>query len=239
MKALKILATFAFITLFFSLPPSFAESLKADSKILEVTVFPDRALVTRQAQLDLPAGSHEIKLEGLSGLIFEDSVSAKGEGNAKVKLFGARLITSQLTDAQPPRLQELEKQIRELRAQQQSIDSRKKIAKAKEEFLNSIKAASGEQIGKDLVTKQPSVSDAENLLKMLDTQLTSIYESSRNADEEIQALGREIDRLQRELNQLQEEYRRNAQQNTIAVDVEAESSGKFTLQVAYQVPKAS
>src|SRR3989338_3178233 len=76
-----------------------AEVLETESKITEVVVFQDRALVTRQAEVELEPGVASIRLSGLPGTIEEQSITARGEGTAEVVLFGASLKTTQLADS--------------------------------------------------------------------------------------------------------------------------------------------
>ena len=44
----------------------FASDIKTDSKIIEITIYPGAALVTRQAQFDVPAGDHTVLFENYS-----------------------------------------------------------------------------------------------------------------------------------------------------------------------------
>ena len=61
-----------------------AETIDTSSTIVAVTVFPDRALVTRRAELKLAKGVHAVRVSSLPGTIEDESISAKGSGEAKV-----------------------------------------------------------------------------------------------------------------------------------------------------------
>jgi uncharacterized protein (TIGR02231 family) len=236
MKTLKLIAAFFILSVFTN--PASAETLKANSKIDGVVVFSDRALITRSAEVNLSQGSHQIIFENLPGILEPDSISSKGEGEAKVKLFGVRIDTKQLTESQPPRVQEIERQLLGLQARELAIQDSKKIAAAKEEFLMSIKAASSEQIGKDIVTKTPSVPDVQKLLEVLDKELNAAYQINRESDFEMQEIYRKRDQLQRELNEINQNFYQK-QQVSLIVDLEAETNGRFHLTVSYRVPQAS
>ena len=72
----------AFLTLLI-LPRAFAQEQSVDSKITQVVVYPDRALVIRRAEVRLEKGVHALRLDSLPAFIEEDSISAKGEGEPR------------------------------------------------------------------------------------------------------------------------------------------------------------
>ena len=218
-------------------PLAAAETLEPKSNIVAVTVFPDRALVTRQAALTLTKGVHAVTFASLPGTIEAQSISAKGEGEAKVTLFGAKLITTQLEAAQSPRIKDLEEQIRRLEDQRQQLHGMKGILDQEWKFLSSIQAASSEQLGKDIMTKQPSATDLASLMSFLDQQLMAITQKSHQADGQQRDLEDELSRLQRELARLQGEERR--QQTAIVVELEARTAGTLTLEVSYRLSGAT
>lgn len=213
-----------------------AEVLEAPSKITEVVVFGDRALVTRQAEVELAPGAASIRLSGLPGTIEEQSITAKGKGTAKVTLFGASLKTTQLADSASPRVKELEDQIEAFQDRREEIENQKAVFADKKEFLNSIRAASLEQVGKDLITKQPSVSDVASLATFLEKELMTMYQSLHQADLELRDMDEEVNRLERELGELRGSWDRK--ETSIEVDLEAESGGTFVLEVSYRLPGA-
>ncbi|MBI4358468.1 MAG: mucoidy inhibitor MuiA family protein [Candidatus Omnitrophica bacterium] len=210
-----------------------AETLEAPSKIADVTVFPDRALVTRRVQLDLAKGMHEVRIGSLPPTLEEDSLAAKGKGEAKVTLFGARLVTTQLEVPQPARIREIAEELKKLKDREQALKDRKAVLNEKREFLASIKAASTEQIGKEIVTQHPSIADVAELLNLLDRELSSVYLENEKADIELRDLGEQMDRLNREWNELSGGWRKA--ETAILVDLEAEEAGSFTLEVSYRL----
>ncbi len=226
-----------FLAGFFLCAAAHAETVQADSKISKVVVYDDRALVTRSAELQLTLGSHEVIFSGLPGSLEPDSISAKGEGQAKVKLFGARIVTQQLEDSQSPRVKELETKMESLRDKQAAQDATEKILQEKWDFLASIRAAQGTQIGKDLVTRQPMADEIQKLSLFLDQEFLSVTQKRSELQMDRRSVSKEIDQVQRELNQLQQQ---NVKwQQSIAVDLEAANAGGFRLEVSYRVPGAS
>ena len=217
--------------------PCAAEMLEAESRITAVTVFPDRAGVTRTATLDLEPGAHTVEIGPLPSQLEPQSVTVKGAGRAEVTLYGVRLATRQLETAQDPKVQTLEEQIRQAERRQRQLQILKRTLEQEREYLSSIQAASSEQIGKDLITKSPSASDAAALLTFLDEGLLKVAERDQAADDELEAVARQLDKLRRELAELTQG--RFRQETTALVDLEARKGGAFTLELSYRTPGAS
>ena len=68
--------------------PSFAAEFTADSALRAVTVYTNRAALTRRAVVDIPAGAHTVVFENLPANLMPDSLRAEGEAEASVT-FGA------------------------------------------------------------------------------------------------------------------------------------------------------
>ncbi len=217
--------------------PCAADVIEADSRVAAVTVFPDRAGVTRSAALHLPKGEHVIKIAPLPGAVEPDSVTARGLGQAEVTIYGVRLAVTQLETGQDPKVKALEEGIRNAMRRQQQLRKLKEVLGQERAYLASIKAASSEQIGKDLITKSPSASDAAALLNFMDEAYLKNFERDQKADEELQERAEELDRLQRELAELTQGRLR--QETAILVDVGVRDAGTFRLDVSYRVPGAS
>lgn len=214
-----------------------ADTIEAESRIVAVTVFPDRAGVTRQADLRLPQGAHTVKLSPLPSQVEPDSVMAKGIGEAKVTLYGVRVVTTQLPTPQDPKVKNLEEEIRKIRRRLQQLSHTTQVLEQERKYLTSIQAASSEQIGKDLITKSPSATDAASLLAFLDEALLKNFERDHTAAIQYEELAQQLDALQRELATLAQG--RLQQETAILLDLEAREAGPFQLQVAYRIPGAT
>ena len=67
----------------------YAQGLVVDSKINQVTVYTQGALVSRSAILKLTAGPQTIVFDDIIPQIDENSLRVSGEGSAQVKILGA------------------------------------------------------------------------------------------------------------------------------------------------------
>lgn len=217
--------------------PCAADTVQAESRITAVTVFADRAGVTRVARVTLPRGTTTLRVAPLPSHVDPASVTAKGVGEADVTLYGVRLVTTQLETPQDPRAKALEEDLRMARQRQQRLETLKQVLAREREYLDSIRAASSEQIGKDLITKSPSAADAESILAFLDAAYLKNLDRQQEAEMSLEELARHLDKLRRELAELAQG--RHQQETAILVDLEAHQAGPFTLEVSYRLPGAT
>ena len=66
--------------------PLRAAGLEADSRITAVTVFPDRAQVTRLIEVPLPQGDTTVVVSGLPASLLGDSLRVEGAGSTRLRL---------------------------------------------------------------------------------------------------------------------------------------------------------
>lgn len=210
-----------------------AQDIKTISRVTEVTVYPGAALVTRQAQIDLPIGDHTLFLEDIVPYIDENTLTVKGKGSAQVKIFGASIKTDHLTQSSNERVKLLESQIESLDDQMLVERSRQENLKKQREYLESVKLFSAGQITKDLVTKTPAVADLEQVGAYIAKGFSDLSIQAEDIRLKLRVLERQKDALTRQLQEL------NSQQGhvkrSIAVDVEVLQPGGLSLAVSYLV----
>ena len=71
--------------------PAPAAVFSPHSRVTEVTVYRDGALVTREAHLTLPAGDHPIKLTEIPAVADPDSVRVTGTGTGGMSIGGVEV----------------------------------------------------------------------------------------------------------------------------------------------------
>lgn len=217
--------------------PVFSEVITADSHIEKVTVYADRAQVTRLAKVSLKPGSQEVVFEGLPGTLEPQSISTSGRGKAKVKLYGAKIKTEQLAETQSEARKNLEMQLEKLQDERRILEGERQVLEQKQQFLNSIRASSLEQLGKDLVTKSPSPQDVKGIADYLEVELANYYQKVAENNLKTRELDKEINRIAREMGQVGGGS--SMQKTRIAVDLDAETAGDFEIELRYRVPGAS
>ena len=91
-----------------------AADVELASKIDRVTVFPDAAVVTRMAALNLPAGASALVLRGLPASLDPASIRVEGEGSSGFAIGGID-VRATPGEAKPVIDAELERRLKALR----------------------------------------------------------------------------------------------------------------------------
>ncbi|WP_447751305.1 mucoidy inhibitor MuiA family protein [Pseudomonas nicosulfuronedens] len=169
----------------FASPLLYAAPQVVDSRISAVTVYTDRAIVTRTAQLQLPAGQHEIALEQLPYRIDDSSLQASIAASANATLLDVSSAVQVAERSSDNRLQQLDEQLREIQRQEREITDRGAVLENQKQFLADIQAGSTKP-GKDQPI--PAIEELKNLLQLSESNLERILSEQRKLDQQAEAL---------------------------------------------------
>ena len=99
-----------------------------DAPIKEVTVYADRALVTRQGSTSLEAGEHELRVNNLPQLL-RDSLRTAGRGPQGTRILNVDIATA--FHSRPP-----ENELETLRRELELLQQNKQLLEARQGALN-------------------------------------------------------------------------------------------------------
>ena len=217
-----------FLSLFFVL---FLISLNAvESKITSVTVYSDRAQITRSATTYLTKGEHKILFDELPQSIEQNSIQANGKGNAIIRdvTFKTEQF-AQITDESKKALND------ELLAlQDDKITYNDKKSQAQDE----------KRVVKDILTKLTSTTektekvelDPEKWIKMVEfyrSKQETLDKEIRETDKFVRDINAEIDKIKREIREMgQQAYK---YKNMVEVLVDVQKEGNLKLDLSYIV----
>lgn len=205
--------------------------------INEVTVYQDRALVTRNASLSLKPGSYLIALEHLPVLLQDDSVRVEGSGSARVTIAGIEVKRRFLEQSAEKRAKEIEGEIRTLERKTGAIDARQSGLSAQKAFLESIRVAWSERISKELAIGKPTAAELLDAAAFVANGVAKADDQSRELDVEKRLLREKIDALRRQLQETVGSRRKETK--TVEVALEVTKAGSFSLNLSGMVTKAT
>jgi uncharacterized protein (TIGR02231 family) len=218
------------LTIFAAISMLHAADLKPDAAISAVTVYADRAEVTRHAKVRLEAGTHVLTFDNLPAATDLNSVRANGTGAfTLVDIRGETIQTvdipndkvRQLTD----RLRLLERQKEELTRAVQRVATRKE---ALDKILGRLTSAGKDSPNPDLdPTKWSGFVDYHaGKLAALDEEALALVDKQRDN-------AKDADQVRRELAELRGSGQRT--RNVARVTVEAKGAVDATLNLSYIV----
>ncbi|GCE13376.1 mucoidy inhibitor MuiA family protein [Tengunoibacter tsumagoiensis] len=206
-----------------------------DAPIIAVTVYTDRALVTRQCTLHLSSGTHDLRINNLPQFI-RDSLRASGEGPQ-----GTRILNVDVSKAfysQPPEasLQALQREIDLLVQQKELLRARQDSLNDRRQWLRSL----GEQshdFAKGLAQGQMKPQDCSDFFQFMATQSLQDAETAQQLELQIHSIEQEIQARYRELRPQQQTT--SPDRLAANVTIELAQEGDVTIAVSYITKNAS
>ena len=214
-----------------------AAPLPAKSTITGVTVYTDRAVVTRTAALDLAAtGGVEVTFEKLPANLLDQSLQVSGRGAAQVTILEVTSRAAYVDFTPNERVKALEDELRALGKQKRVLDDRAAVLKAQDGTLNRLETAATSAPTKDSAPRL-SIEESAKLLTFLDEQRGKLTAERQSLDTQHEELAAKVEAAQRALNELRGAGGRSFK--TVTVRLDATAAGALSLALSYAVPGAS
>lgn len=215
----------------------YAAEIKTDSRIAQVTVYPDSAIITRFASVSLEPGDYQVVFPDIIPDVDENSLRVSARGASEVKLFGAQVKKEFLEDVPSDRIKQINDEIKKLEDEKSTIEDAKAVLSEEKQFLDSIRLFADTQIPKDLVTRMPQTSELEGLLAFLDVKLKDNFSAYSGHKFRIRDINEKIDILRRQLAEISGPSKKLKRE--IVVDLTAQSAVTVNIDVSYMVRGAS
>ncbi|MCF8069067.1 MAG: mucoidy inhibitor MuiA family protein [Desulfobacterales bacterium] len=201
-----------------------------ESEILEATVYADRAMVTRVAEIKLQKGEHVLLFDNLPDVTERNSIQVNGKGKALLKdIKFTRLHFADITDE----------------AVKVLYDKREKLSDEMTAANDVMTHAANEKVFVENITKKLTSTNKESTESVLDPakwmEMVSFYRSRLDElDKEIRKTEKDKRAIQQELNKVNHEIneianRQSKMKNQVSVLVNMKSDGPLTLMLSYIV----
>jgi len=213
-----------------------AREISAASKIVAVTIFPDRATVVRRAEIKLAPGAQSIAFSGLPTTLIPSSLRAAGRGTAAVKILGIEAGSEFLDTAVLPEVKKLQAEIEALGYLIGKIKGEIEVLDAQEKFLLSIQASTATRASEQVAQGKPDTLSWEKVMDFVAAKMQGLKEKQLAKTKELSASEAQLDALKKKLDAIKPWRPQEAKR--IAVLVEAAQAGDFSLDLSYTVTNA-
>jgi uncharacterized protein (TIGR02231 family) len=211
--------------------------LGADSHIAAVTVYADRAVITREATLEIKAaGIVEVAFEKLPAELMDDSLQVTGSGSAQTTLLDvtARPTFTHFTPNE--RVKAIEDELHALHREDRTLVDRTTVLTQQRDYVLKIQGAT------TAPTKDGSAAGAPadtwmKLLAFSEDQLSKIAAELQSSEAQREELQIKRTALEQELNQLRAPGGRS--HKTVTVRLDNTAAGTVNLTLRYAVTGAS
>ncbi len=229
--ALFALFAFLYASAFLSLPAHAAE-IVVDSHVRAVTVYNDRATLTRSAKVEIPAGAHTLVFKGIPLNIYTDSLRAQGASSADVVFGALEHKRDSSEDYIVPKEKELNAQIEKLEDENKLHQADKSSLFSAKTFLENIGRTASLRENEEIAKLELNPEAWGGAADSLTMKLSENLKADLALDIKIRDNKRKIENLRNELRGL-----RTGQKQSYSVSLPFESSNATTLDVdlLYQI----
>ncbi|WP_454677021.1 mucoidy inhibitor MuiA family protein [Achromobacter marplatensis] len=200
------------------------------SSIGAVTVYQDRAVVTRSASSELAAGEHELVLENLPVTLQESSLQVSAKSTGQASLLDVKVRDAYQADTANERVRTLQEQLRKLEAQQAELDDEAAVLENQRELVLMMQRGATEPAKEGA---RLTLDELKAIQTLSADSLGKTLASLRQVAERKTVLEREMEALHDQLNVLQGQLSRRTK--TVTLRVNLARAGKVDLAVSYAV----
>lgn len=212
--------------------------LELDAPIAEVTVYPDRALVTRRGAVAVPdAGEHEIALGQLPRTLVRESLRAAGRGSTATQLLGVDLSDEYHAVAPEAEMQRLQAEVDQLTRELATLDQRITMIDQQRGWLNILGEQAARSLARGLLSGVAQPDDPARIFTLTRSESERLTTDALDTQRERQRISQALEALRRELEMAQGLSGPDRLQAIIRV--KAATAGDIAFEVSYLVYSAN
>ncbi|MDF5738570.1 MULTISPECIES: mucoidy inhibitor MuiA family protein [unclassified Nostoc] len=215
--------------------PSWRKTVQ--SEIVAVTVYTDRALVTRRGVVDLTGIEQELVITPVPATLETESVRVSGTGTVGVRLVGVSSERIYTTEPVAERVAHLTRQIQQLEAEKRHLQAQVDALALQSSFIAGLREKTEEPFSQSLSRKNLSLSETLDFLNFLGSQYSEYAIASGECKTQHQELDKQLQALHTSLQKIQTPHPKESFNLLIAVEITGE--GEFELELSYLVNRAS
>ncbi len=207
-----------------------------EALISQVTVFSDRAQITRRAAVQLEGGAQELVIAGLPAALDENSLRASGSGTVAVKILGVESKLRPLEKTPHQEVREVQAQLEAAQDEGGEIKQRADILYQREKTVRELSDSAAKRFARGLAEGTTSLESIVQMLDFSQAQQENINQQRAALKEEERANSEKQVMLGQRLKQFQSGTKRS--EMGVTISVESAGAGNFDLEVIYTVPGA-
>lgn len=215
---------------------AFADEIPVESKIRAATVYNDRATLTRQAKVTVPAGSHTLVFKGLPVSIFTDSLRTEGKAQGKIRFGAISHKTESHEDYVVPKEKEISAQIELLSDQKKMLFDEKQALTGSLTFLGKLGEQAVLRASEDIAQINLKPEEWKGAADAIYSKGFENMKAMNTLDVSMRNIDKQIKKLEDELAQL-----RTGETQTMLVQIPLESEAEtiLTVDLSYQISNVS
>ncbi|HVM60571.1 MAG TPA: mucoidy inhibitor MuiA family protein [Verrucomicrobiae bacterium] len=213
-----------------------ADPVTVESRITEVTLYPDRAQVTRTAEINIDPGEIRLVFDHLPFALANDSVRAAGKAPVQVVMEDVAVHTvvhEQIPDA---KVQELADHVQDLYDQREALLSRNRVLDEQRKLIQAIEVKAAGDVTREIEVNKFDVSQLKDLPAFVGSEIARLEEESHKLAIEHRELDRKITAAEAEFNKYRTAGERS--EKFAMVTLTSKEATKLRLQISYVIGNA-
>jgi len=214
-----------------------ATATQLSTTISAVTVYNDRAIVTRTARAEVQAGLNELHIEGLPASLIDDSLQAAATGTADATLLDITARQTFVATTPDPRRAAIEDALTSLREEERSLNDRAALLKSHRDLLDRLQNSAVTITGGERA-ERPKLDEVEATLAYGQAEIAKLNTQLQALDRELAQLQAQITAHQNQLDELPALPSRRSVK-TATLRIQAAQPGDLDIELRYTTPQAS
>ncbi|MBN8219085.1 MAG: mucoidy inhibitor MuiA family protein [Spirochaetes bacterium] len=206
------------------------------SRIAAVTVYADRAQVTRSADFEPGIQPSRLAFSQLPGWIDESSLRVLVTPPEAAQVLDVQVLRHHLARVDDEEFRKAEEAVRQLGDQIAALEDERAVLASQEKQLDSLRLFAFDKLPRDLAVREVKPAEYGEALKFFSTRLLELSAQKRLLEQKKRALQPELAARQRRLDELKQ--RAQLEQRSVVVTVSA-GKGKAALSLVYLLPGAT
>jgi uncharacterized protein (TIGR02231 family) len=218
--------------------PARAEIEDADAPIRQVTVYPDRAKITRIVDLELPIGEYEILIKGLPMGVIDASLRGSARGVEGITFLGLSHRNEQHLSTPREDVARLEERIYKLEHEdKQALVDRLEAFRQQKELLTSLGGQAVVVMNTQIKDASMNVDQWQAAYEFVGARLVAANDSIRAASLAQNKIDQQLEMLRKQLSALKAGTSQTSK--TVQIDLRLARSGPVRVELEYIIPGAT
>lgn len=206
-----------------------------DTSIIGVTVFPDRARVTRAGRLQLDSGAQTVTISALPRALDESSVRAAGQGSAR--LVGVQISRRVDVEARAGPAKQAQEKLQALLDRDKALADEQDVWTQRLTIVKNVGADGGENFSRNVARGKLSLEGLTGVLDYLNHSQETATNTLRELAIRRRELQKEIDAAKQAAEKLSSAAALESVQALVSLEVSA--AGAVEIELTYTVYNAS
>ncbi|HEX2898867.1 MAG TPA: mucoidy inhibitor MuiA family protein [Bacteroidia bacterium] len=206
------------------------------SSVSKVTVYTDRAMVTRLASTSLDKKVTAVQVTQLPANLDKESLRISGRGTAAMTILDFKVTDQEYKDVPEAALKTLEEEKQRFLDHIAAFKDEIAAIEHQKEFLKEISVGKSRQISKDLDVQRPLLDDWKSVLEFLGREQRDLDALRRDLELKIRKTEADIRMIDAELKKYSGSRSKTRKLVTIALDVK--DAGDFEFELSYLIHEA-